>query len=206
MRRAGCFRCSEWLRVGAAGRERPGGRGSRGGQMFAARCAPSLRRGAVGGWAGCWWLTEWWCWWPRGVLGLHDWGCGAPYGGRYERARERACERRSNGRRTCSLAGHMRVCAHPKSRGSGILRSVLRAIFQPVLRPVFHAALRNRGHQRSGAEQKWLRTRLGDRDGAESRQPPGLLKSRCDGRQPCPRSRSSCSPTRPGRGFWPPCQ
>lgn len=78
-------------------------------------------------------------------MGRRKWAEQAPYGGRYEAARERVCERGSNSRGMGSLAGHIEQCPCRESRGSGILRPVLRAIFQLVLHPFLRAALRNRG-------------------------------------------------------------
>lgn len=104
--------------------------------MVAASAAPSRRLGAVGGSAGAGRLTEWGYGWPSAVLGLQDWGCGAPYGGRYEEAQERVREGRSEGRGRGSLAGYMGVCSMARRGVRGILRAVLRAIFQPVLRAI----------------------------------------------------------------------
>lgn len=106
--------------------------------------AASIGRGAGEGVL----LTARRCGVPRRVMGRAKWGAEGSYGRGYERAREQGCEGRSDGRERVFLAGPMRVCSHPKSRGSGILRSVLRSPLRPVLRSIFHAALRNRGHQR----------------------------------------------------------
>lgn len=84
--------------TGSSGKEKARSQGVSCGQMVAASAVPSWKLGAVGGSAGAGWLTEWVGWWTGGVLGLQDWAFRGPYGGRYETAREREFEGRSDGR------------------------------------------------------------------------------------------------------------
>ena len=80
----------------------------------------------------------------------------APYGWPYEGARERVSEGRSNGRRTCSLAGYMGVCSMARRGVREILRATLRRCLRVVLRSIFRAVLRNRGSEESSGRAKGL--------------------------------------------------
>lgn len=111
VRKVGCFSSSEGLELGWSGKEKARSLGYSGGQEVAASAVPWLRHGAVGDSAGAGWLTDWWFWWPRGVMGLQLWAVRGPYGGRYEAARERACEWGSNTWKRGSLAGHIEGCS-----------------------------------------------------------------------------------------------
>lgn len=110
MRRFGCSRRSAGLTRGDLGDKKLGHWRDSGARRLP-RVGGGGRSHGAGGSAGAGWLTEWGVGWPRGVLGLQDWVLRPSYGRGREEARERVCERGSDERRTCSLAGHIGVCA-----------------------------------------------------------------------------------------------
>lgn len=65
-----------------------------------------------------------------------EWGLEGSYGRGSERARERVVGWCSNVWKRGSLAGPIEQCPHRKSKVAGILRAVLRPIFQTVLRGI----------------------------------------------------------------------
>lgn len=136
VRGVGCFRSSKGLGLSAEG-----GKGQvtgvLGGQRVAAshhaesetRCGEEIRRVLVGLRIGETGGRE--VLWHSRIGPSVSLTAGVTRG-----ARERVCERCSGGRKTCSLAGHMGVCSHPKSRVSRILRATLRGCLRPVLRGI----------------------------------------------------------------------